>query len=318
MKSLRVILGLALCAAVTGWSEPMAVDGIKGVVGAETVTYSEVEEKSLPAVASLLREYSGQPEIYRQKLNEARSDSLQQLVERQLILREFQTAGYKLPDSVIDEFVQARIKEQFGDRVTFMKKLQEQGMSAEQFRKQVRNQYIESAMRSQNGRREIFISPYKVENYYLAHQDEFRREEQIKLRMIVLTKTAPDDPNAPALAREILARIKDGTSFVEMATVYSQGSQQHQGGDWGWVSRQVLVKQLSDAAFSLPLNTVSDVVDTPEACYLMLVEAKHSAHVRPLQEVAAEIEKNLRIQLQSSFQKKWIEGLRKKTLVRYF
>lgn len=318
MKSFRIILSLAVCAAFTGRATPVAVDGIKAVVGAETVTFSEVEEKTMPAAASLLRDYSGQRSIYEQKLNEARNDSLQQLVERQVILNSFKTEGYKLPDSVIDEIIDARIREQFGDRVSFRKKLQEQGMTAEQYRQQVRNQYIEGAMRNQNGKRDIFISPYKIENYYLAHQDDFKVEDQIKLRMIVLTKTSADDTNALNLAHEIQTRIKDGTPFTEMATVYSQGSQQHQGGDWGWVSRTVLVKQLSDVAFSLPLNTVSDVVDTDEACYLMLVEDKHPAHARPLPEVAAEIEKNLRIELEAKYQKKWIEGLKKKTLIRYF
>ena len=61
----------------------------------------------------------------------------------QLILHSFDTEGYKLPDAVVDELVQERIRERFGDRVTFMKTLQAQGMTVEQFRKQVREQYID-------------------------------------------------------------------------------------------------------------------------------------------------------------------------------
>ena len=59
-----------------------------------------------------------------------------------------------------------------------------------------------------------------------------------------------------------------------MAAVYSQGSQQHQGGDWGWVERSVLRKELADVAFSLAPGQVSDPIDTPDAVYLMLVEDK--------------------------------------------
>ncbi len=136
--------------------------------------------------------------------------------------------------------------------------------------------------------------------------------DEIKLRMIVLTKTAPDDTNTLKLAREIQAKIKEGTPFAEMASVYSQGSQQHQGGDWGWVQRSVLRKELADAAFVLPPGTVSDIVDTPDTCYLMLVEDKHASHVRPLTDVAVDIEKNLRLKQQAKLQKDWIEGLKKK------
>jgi peptidyl-prolyl cis-trans isomerase SurA len=318
MKLFCFILGLVVGISTPALAEPAVVDGILGVVSAQIVTYSEVQELSRPAAESLIRQYSAQPEVLEQKLKGTRDDSLQQLVERQLILHSFETEGYKLPDSVVDEVVQDRIRERYSDRVTFMKTLQAQGLTIEQYRKQVRDQYIETALRNQNVQREIFISPYKVENYYLAHQDDFRLEEQIKLRMIVLTKATANDTNVLKLAREIQAKIKDGTAFIEMASIYSQGSQQHQGGDWGWVQRSVLRKELADVAFTLPVNTVSDVVDTPETCYIMNVEEKRASQVRPLTEVAVDIEKTLRIQQQAKLQKQWIDGLKKKTFVRYF
>lgn len=317
MRLFLFILALAVWAILPAAAEPVIVDGINGVVSTRVVTYSEVEDYSRPAADALRRQYYGQPEIYQQKLKEALNDSLQQLIERMLILRSFDTEGYKLPDSVVDELVNDRIQK-FGDRVTFIKTIQAQGLTVEQFRKQVRDQYIESALRNQNVQREIFISPYKVENYYLAHQDEFRMEDQIKLRMIVLTKSGPDDTNTLQRIREIRSQITDGTPFAEMAQNYSQGSQQHQGGDWGWVQRSVLRKELADIAFTLKPGVVSEPVDTPDTCYLMLVEETRPAHVRPLTEVSSDIEKTLRIQLQAKLQKQWIDGLKKKTFIRYF
>jgi parvulin-like peptidyl-prolyl isomerase len=318
MKAFYFILGLTVAVAVSVRAQTAVVDGVKGVVSARVVTFSEVEDYSRPAADTLRRQYSAQPDVFQQKLNDTLNDSLEQLVERALILKSFDTDGYKLPEAVVDELVQERIRERFGDRVTFMKTLQAQGMTVEQFRKQVREQYIESALRNQNVQREVFISPYKIESYYKANADEFRLEDQIKLRMIVLTKASPDDTNVIKLTREIQAKIKDGTPFTEMAAIYSQGSQQHQGGDWGWVQRSVLRKELADVAFTLTPGTVSDLVDTPDTCYLMFVEDKHSSHVRPLLDVAAEIEKILRLKQQAKLQKDWIEGLKKKTFIRYF
>jgi len=318
MKAFYFILGLTVGVAVSLHAQTAVVDGVKGVVSARVVTYSEVEDYSRPAADTLRRQYSAQPDVFQQKLNDTLNDSLEQLVERALILKSFDTDGYKLPEAVVDELMQERIRERFGDRVTFMKTLQAQGMTVEQFRKQVREQYIESALRNQNVQREVFISPYKIESYYKANPDDFRLEDQIKLRMIVLTKSSPDDTNVIKLAREIQAKIKDGTPFTEMAAIYSQGSQQHQGGDWGWVQRSVLRKELADIAFTLTPGTVSDLVDTSDTCYLMFVEDKHASHVRPLLDVATEIEKILRLKQQAKLQKDWIEGLKKKTFIRYF
>ena len=64
---------------------------------------------------------------FQQKLAGVINDGLEQLVERQLILHDFDVEGYHLPDSVVDDLVQERIREQFSDRVTLMKTLQAQG-----------------------------------------------------------------------------------------------------------------------------------------------------------------------------------------------
>jgi peptidyl-prolyl cis-trans isomerase SurA len=318
MKLFRLIpiFALAFCAHSPLRAE--LADGVKAIVNDTVITYAQVEDFTAPAADALRRQYADQPDVFHQKLNDLISDGLEQLVERQLILHDFDVEGYKLPDSVVDELVQERIHDRFGDRTTFMKTIQAQGMTFEQFRTEVRDQYIESALRSKNVSQEIVISPYKIENYYLTHQDDFKIEDEIKLRMIVLNKSSDDDTNTLSLAREILSKIKEGATFQEMASVYSQGSQQHQGGDWGWVERSVLRKELAGAALTLKPGEVSDVIETPESDYIMLVEDKRPSHVKPLGEVRDDVEKTLRTQEQARLLKQWIESLKKKTFIRYF
>src|SRR5665213_4201475 len=124
MKPFYLILSLLVVAAISVGAQPAVVDGIKGVVSARVVTFSEVEDYSRPAADALRRQYSAQPDVFQQKLNDTLNDSLEQLIERALILKSFDTDGYKLPESVVTELVQERIRERFGDRVTFMKTLQ--------------------------------------------------------------------------------------------------------------------------------------------------------------------------------------------------
>jgi parvulin-like peptidyl-prolyl isomerase len=295
------------------------VDGIKAVVNSGVVTFGEVEEFAAPAAQALRREYAGEPAMFQQKIGAALNDGLEQLVERQLILHDFDTEGYRLPDTVVDELVQERIRERFGDRITLMKTLQAQGETYETFRREVRDQYIISALRAKNiSPDKVIISPHKIETFYLVHQDDFKVEDEIKLRMIVLNKTSGDDTNTANLAGEILAKIKEGATFQEMASVYSQGSQRSQGGDWGWVERSVLRKELADTAFTLKPGQVSGVIETPEACYLMLVEQTRPAHVKSLSEVHEDVEVTLRAQEQKKLELQWIEKLKKNAFIRLF
>ena len=77
-------------------------------------------------------------------------------------------------------------------------------------------------------------------------------------------------------------------------------------------------KDLADVAFSLKPGEKSGVIETPEACYLMLVEDRRPAHIKPLNDVREDIEKTLLAQERDRLQNQWNERLKKKTFVRYF
>ena len=319
MKIFRLVLILALALCPGPRLHADLVDGVLAVINDTVITRQQVEIFVASAIESLQRENAGQPEaVLQQKLAGVINDGLEQLVERQLILHAFDAEGYRMPDSYLDELVQDRIRELYSDRVTLMKTLQAEGKTFDGFRGEVRDQAIETFMRSKNVAQEIVISPYKVETYYQAHQDDFKVEDEIKLRMIVLNKTASDDTNTVNLAREIRDKIKEGAAFAEMASIYSQDSLRSQGGDRGWVERSVLRKELADAAFALQPGQVSDVIETPDTCYLMLVEQTRPSHVKPLNDVRDDIEKNLRTQEQARLEKQWIARLKAKTFILHF
>jgi parvulin-like peptidyl-prolyl isomerase len=173
-------------------------------------------------------------------------------------------------------------------------------------------------MRYSHETTEAMVSPHKIEIYYAQHPDEFKQESEVKLRMIVLNKPEDDQGQTAKLAGEILAQLNEGALFADLASVYSEGPQRTQGGDWGWVGESVLRKELAEVAFTLKPGDRSGVIDTKEACYLMLVEDKHPAHTKPLNDVRAQIETLLRQQESDRLQKQWIERLKKKTFYKYF
>src|SRR5262245_25298316 len=85
------------------------VNGMEAVVHSSVITSFEVEATMSDAVRELARQYSGQPAAFYRKLGEMKDDNRERLIENQLILHEFKTAGYSLPETLIDEVVQQRI-----------------------------------------------------------------------------------------------------------------------------------------------------------------------------------------------------------------
>lgn len=319
---MRILLLIITAAVAISQTSPVCAElanGIKAIVGDTVITYQQVEGSASRAVELLRRQYASQPDLYQRKLTETLNDALEDLVQRQLVLQEFKGSGFSLPENIVEEGVQERVHQRFGDRATLTKTLQAEHMTYEAFRQQVKEQIIIDAMRGKYVSSGVIISPRKIETYYGAHQDEFKQEDQIKLRMIVLDSAAAATPEArKKLGEEILSKIKEGATFSEMAAIYSTGSQRNQGGDWGWVQRSVLRQELAETAFSLKPGQQSGVIETADACYLMQVEEIRATHIKPLSEVRDEIEKTLQTQERSKVQKDWIDRLKKKIFVRYF
>ena len=319
MLRVLIIVWVAMCGFGSALHAEL-VNGIRAVVYDAVITQGEVDADAALVAGELQRQYRRQPEMFDKKINEALAESLEKALQRQLILRDYVASGYQIPESIIDEVVQERIQNEFGgSRAKLTETLQARGVTYEQFKKQTRDRFIISQLQAKNIYQELIISPNKLEAYYLNHPDEFKIEDEVKLRMIVLTNSTEAEAEMKrALAVEISSKIKQGAAFAEMAGVYSEGSKHNEGGDWGWVERRVLRKELAEPAFALKPGELSAPIETPGALYLMLVEDKRTAHRKPLPEVRTEIERLLLTEEQNRLRKQYIDRLKKKTYVRYF
>jgi peptidyl-prolyl cis-trans isomerase SurA len=305
-------------ASVSLWAQTASVDGILVVVNDALITWADVAGSIEQADLLLQQQYRNQPEVYKQKFQALQRERTEALVEQELILHDFETSGFKIPESIIEDEIQKRIREEYADRTQLAKTLQAEGITNETYRKRIREKIIIEAMSHKNVSEELIISPHKIELFYQQNQDKFKVEDQVKLRMIVLNKSKDSPETARNLAQDIFRKLNEGTTFADMASIYSEGSQKSQGGDWGWVDRSVLRKELVDTAFSLKPGQRSGVIETPEACWIMMLEDTRAAHTKTLSEVRSDIEKTLVAQERARLYKKWIERLKAKSFVRYF
>jgi hypothetical protein len=119
---MRVLFVVACVLLLAGKApgQQVITDGIAVIVNDSIITYQDVVSYIRPAVDLLRSQYGRQQEVFDQKVAEVRADGTEQLIERQLILHEFKTAGYQFPESIIEDNIQDRIRERYRDRVTFI------------------------------------------------------------------------------------------------------------------------------------------------------------------------------------------------------
>ena len=222
---MKLICTFLAAAVVAGTAIPVyaqvndIVNGIEAVVHDSVVTTQDVLEYSEKAEFELRRDYRSQPSVLQQKMFEARRDSEEQLLERQLILHEFKVASLSIPEKYIQDEVNSQVRSH-GDRMVFIKTLEQQGMTFDKYRLLTRERLIERLMRQQHASPEkIIISPHKIETYYQDHREAFKLEDRVKLRMIVLNKanSGGDAAQARKTAEEVLAKVNAGGNFSELA-----------------------------------------------------------------------------------------------------
>lgn len=227
MKYLFAVISLAAVVLEAFGADSVWVNGQAVIVNDTMITREEVEGSIADAIQTLYRRYARQPQVLNQKITELRRDRLQMLIDRQLILQEFKAKGYNVPESVFEKELNRTIREQFGDRLKLNKTLQAQGMTYESYARQNREQLIVDLITHEFvSPDKIMVSPLKIQTYYAQNPDQFKVEDQVKLRMIVIAQ-ASDAPAGTArkLADEIMAKLNEGASFAEMASIYSSGSQ---------------------------------------------------------------------------------------------
>src|SRR2546421_11319195 len=117
-----VVLGISVGAGAE------LADGIKAVVHDSVITLADVELLTAQTADAVARQFRSGGAAFEKKMDEMRAENLQKLLGEQLILREFKTAGFNIPESVIDEEVQDRIHAKYGDRVHLTKTLQAEGI----------------------------------------------------------------------------------------------------------------------------------------------------------------------------------------------
>ena len=303
---------------VAAAAEQEVLNGIAAVVNGDVITFSQVRELTGARERALRDSLHGQELI--NKIKELRIQAINDLIDRQLILQEFKSSKFTIPEYVIDDRIQTIIREEFGgDRQAFVRTLEAQGYTLARFREVEQDKIIVQAMRQRAVKSESVIPPNKIDEYYSQHAAEFGTPEQIKLRMIVLKKDANSSGSKKKMAEEIRQKVADGADFEKLAQMYSEdASTQEAGGDWGWIDRSTLNEQLTKAAFSLKTGKVSPVLDIGDNYYLLYIEARKNATVKPLGEVRDDIDKKLTQEERQEAQKKWLEGLRKKAYIKMY
>lgn len=125
------------------------------------------------------------------------------------------------------------------------------------------------------------VSDEDMKKFYEQNKEKFKSGDQIKASHI-LVKTEKE-------AKDLLAQIKGGGNFEELAKKSSVDSSAAKGGDLGWFGKGSMVPAFEKAALALKEGQVSDVVKSDFGFHIIKLTGKRAAGIRPFEEVKEQI-----------------------------
>ncbi len=125
------------------------------------------------------------------------------------------------------------------------------------------------------------VSDEDMKKFYEQNKDKFKNGEQVKASHI-LVKTEKE-------AKDILAQLKSGGKFEELAKKNSVDSSSAKGGDLGWFGKGSMVPAFEKAALALKEGQISDVVKSDFGFHIIKLTGKRPAGIRPFEEVKEQI-----------------------------
>jgi len=265
------------------------------------------------------------PLVFEQRVKAIEQNALQDLIDRELILKSFRKIGAPIRPQAVDDEVARFINEQFaGDEEKFAAGLRSSGITVERFRQFQEETIMLQATRAKaEAQVPIDATPAGVEDFWRKHQAMFASPGAAKLRTLTIWKMVNGDPSTEATQKALIevihGKLRSGADFGALARAYSVDSGAKDDGRRGTFQKRDLEPKLAEATFNLPVQTVSDVIDLGDCYTILYVDSRDDGEISPLSNpnVAKEVRRSILEKKRQETADRWLSGLRQQADIRF-
>lgn len=312
LVALALVLGLALLLVAAGCGGNKVPQGAIATVGGVPITQAQFDQYINQAKASAGQ--NGQPAFPSPgttTYNRYAAEIVNYLVEQQVVLNG--AAKDKL--SVSDADVQSQLTQiaaQYGGTQKMYAAAQKAGMDPAQLKTYVKNSLLGQKLYQQVIGK-IAPTEAQMQAYYNANKATFDQPATRTVRH-VLVKTKAEAEKVRAL----LAANNTTANWDKVAKKYSiDTGTKNSGGSLGAIRRGQMVKPFDNAAFSLPLNTVSQPVKSQYGWHVLEVTTITPAKKSTYASAQANIKSTLTSQMQQKAWQAWLTAATKAADIKY-
>jgi len=286
------------------------LDRVVAVVNKEVITWSELYKMMEYESTEQMKALSEEDRMRVFKNNEA--VFLEKLIDMRLQLQEAKRTGLDVsPEEVKEAMENIKKKYSLTDK-SLEENLAKEGLNVESYKKSLSEQILVNQFLNKQVRNKIVISDDEIKSQIDTYKTNLINDESFKIRQIFLKKPKEDAERKAVeeKASLILQRLKSGEDFSKLAQELSEDPSGKQGGDLGYVKKNLLAKEFTEAFSKMKIGDISLPFWTEKGLHIVKLEDKSSA------QSTEDIKENIRKQLtEQQFMEKYkslIKDLREK------
>lgn len=264
-------------------------------VNNEVITRSDLE-RSRELLRQETRQRAGSTAEAERFFQEAEPDLLRDLIDQSLLVQRGIDMGLSVEAEVIKRLDKMRQDMKLDSLEALERSMASQGVSVQDYREQLRNNILTQMVVQREVAGKVFVDSEKVREYYLTHRQELARPERVRLREILVSTEGLKPEELPAReerVRELLAKIRKGEKFEELAPTYSDAPTGKDGGDLGYFEPEKLAASIREVVSKLQVGGVSDPIRTAQGWLILQVVEHQEAGIPTLEQAEEEIRDRL-------------------------
>jgi peptidyl-prolyl cis-trans isomerase SurA len=245
-----------------------------------------------------------------------RKKVLDMLINDMIVDIESSKLGVGASNDEVTAYIEQIKKQNDLDDAKLAAALQQQGLTIESYRAQVKKEILRSQLLARNVRSQVDVTPAEVQKFYDEHKSQFSEADAVTVRHVFFAIPAEGTPASMQQlgdkAKRAYTRLQGGESFEVVARTMSEGPDANQGGLLGKLKRGEMRPELEQVAFSLREGQYSPPVQSPYGLHILYVEKRHAGTAVPLETVQEQIRERLYAQAVEQRFQQWVtDDLRK-------
>ncbi|MCW8109424.1 peptidylprolyl isomerase SurA [Alteromonas ponticola] len=180
-----------------------------------------------------------------------RTQAIERLIMKSLQMQMADRMGIQISDPQLEQTIQNIAKDQNATLADLRQQLQQNGISYDSYRENVREELIMGEVRRANVRRRVYITAQEIEALTKLIDQQGAEQAEYELGHILIGfPSQPTDEDVAAArdrADRVLELLNNGSDFAKIAIASSSGTNALEGGNMGWMNINAMPTLFAEA-----------------------------------------------------------------------